>query len=77
VAGELIHGDLLDSGRVDEHAGDGGDSGQVEAGEVVSLGETVERRVEVGPGVFATMSMRPIWNSYPSAYRERDASRLR
>ena len=36
---------------VDEDAGHGGHPGQVEAGEVVAVGEAVERRVEVGAGV--------------------------
>ena len=43
--------DFLHSGGLDEHAGDGGDTREVEAGEVVAVGEAVERGVEVGPGV--------------------------
>ncbi len=49
--GELLLVDLLRSGRVDQHARDSGDASEVEAGQVVTVGEAVKRGVEVGAGV--------------------------
>ena len=43
--------DFLDAAGLDENARDGGNAGEVEAGEVVAVGEAVERSVEVGAGV--------------------------
>ena len=43
--------DFLDAAGLDEDARDGGNAGEVEAGEVVAVGEAVERSVEVGAGV--------------------------
>ena len=48
---EVLLADLLRTCRLDENTWDRGHASEVEAGEVVAVGEAVERSVEVGAGV--------------------------